>query len=83
MTMQLIGSFLLWCIAFNYGVLILWFAAFTRMHGWMYSLHSRWFRLSPEQFDTIHYQGMAGYKLAILFFNVVPYCALRLATHAG
>ena len=78
-----ISNMLLWCTALNYGVLILWFAAFTCLRGWMYRLHGRWFRLSAEQFDAIHYQGMALYKLAILFFNLVPYIALQLVAHPG
>ena len=44
----------------------------------MYRLHSRWFRLSVEQFDVLHYAGMARDKIGILLFNLVPYIALRI-----
>jgi hypothetical protein len=44
----------------------------------MFRLHSRWFHMSTERFDTIHYVCMAVYKLGILFFNLAPYVALRL-----
>jgi hypothetical protein len=44
----------------------------------MYRLHGRWFRLSPEQFDAIHYGAMAVYKIGILLLNLVPYLALRI-----
>jgi hypothetical protein len=48
------------------------------MHGW----HSQWFHLSREQFDAVHYAGMALYKLGILLFNLVPYIALHIIGRA-
>jgi hypothetical protein len=74
---QLIQDILLWCTAFNFVLLTLWLLLFTSAHAWMYQLHRRWFRLSPQTFDAIHYAGMATYKLLILFFNLVPYLVLR------
>jgi hypothetical protein len=72
-------EWLLWSTAINYGVLLLWFLLFVVAHDWMYRLHSRWFRLSAETFDAIHYGGMAAYKLGILLLNLVPLAALYLA----
>jgi hypothetical protein len=46
-------------------------------------LHGRWFRLSENQFDVIHYSGMAAYKIAVLSLNVAPCIALRLAASQG
>ena len=71
-----VRDFLLWCVLINYGVLLLWFLVFVFAHDWMLRLHSRWFRLSPERFDGIHYAGMAVYKIGILLFNLVPWLAL-------
>ena len=34
--------------------------------------------MSAEQFDAIHYAGMAMYKIGILLVNLVPYVALRI-----
>ncbi len=48
----------------------------------MYQLHSRWFHLSREQFDALHYASMALYKLGILLLNLVPYIALRVVRRA-
>jgi hypothetical protein len=45
----------------------------------MYGVHSRWFHLSTDQFDALHYAGMALYKIGILLFNLVPYIALRMS----
>jgi hypothetical protein len=52
---------------------VFWFG-----HDWMFRLHSRWFHLSKEGFDSVHYASMAAYKLGILLLNLTPYVALRL-----
>jgi hypothetical protein len=80
MTIAILRDFLLWCAILNYAVLIAWFLAFIFAHGSLYRLHTKWFRLSENQFDVIHYSGMAAYKIAALSLNVVPYFALRIAT---
>lgn len=67
---------LLWCILFNYLILLLWSGLFIFAREWMYRLHSRWFRLAPETFDALHYGGLALYKICILLFNLVPWLAL-------
>jgi hypothetical protein len=54
----------------------LWFAIFVLGHDWLHRLHGRWFRLSREQFDSIHYAGIAHYKVGILLFNLVPWIAV-------
>ena len=76
MTIELIRSFLLWCTLINYGILLVWFVVFTLAHDWIQRLHGRWFRLSDDQFDSLHYLGMAIYKIGIFLFNLVPYVAL-------
>lgn len=78
MSIETIRSFLLGCLGINYGILLVWFVAFTLAHDPLHRLHSRWFRLSVEQFDTIHYAGMAIYKIGILLLNLTPYLALRM-----
>jgi len=67
---------LLWSLALNYALLLVWFLAFALARDAMYRLHSRWFQLSPETFDGVHYAGMAAYKLGIFLLNLVPYLAL-------
>lgn len=67
-----------WCAVLNFAVLLWWWGWFVWGHELIYQLHSRWFRLSPERFDSIHYAAMAGYKLAILLLNVFPWVALAI-----
>lgn len=69
-------QFLVWSLALNYGVLLLWFFMFAFARDWMHKVHVRWFRLSDSTFDAVHYGGMAAYKLVIFFFNLVPLLAL-------
>ena len=80
MTINEIKNLLLWCTAINYAVLFIWFGVFVFAHGWMHRMHGRWFKLSVETFDTIHYAGLAVYKIGILLFNLVPLIALYLAS---
>ena len=82
MSIAIVRKVLLWCSVINYGVLIVWWLFFLLAHEWMYGLHSRWFHVSVEQFDTLHYAGMALYKIGILLFNLVPYIALRIVGRA-
>ncbi|MFN8228756.1 MAG: hypothetical protein U0R18_18780 [Mycobacterium sp.] len=67
---------LLWSLVVNYAVLIVWFVAFAVGRDRIQRLHGRWFRLSDNTFDAIHYGGMAFYKLAIVLFNLGPLIAL-------
>jgi hypothetical protein len=78
----MVRKVLLWCTVINYGVLLMWFLFFMLAYDWMYSLHGLWFHLSREQFDALHYGGMALYKIGILLFNLVPYIALRIVRRA-
>jgi hypothetical protein len=76
MSIELTRSFLLWCMVINCGILLVWFLVFTLAHDWMRRFHGRWFRLSDEQFDSLHYLGMSVYKIGILLYNLVPFVVL-------
>jgi len=73
-----IKALLLYSLAFNYAILIIWFGVFSLAHDSMYRLHSRWFNLSAETFDAIHYASMALYKIGIMLLNITPLIALWL-----
>jgi hypothetical protein len=78
MSIEQASDVLLWCTAINYALLIVWFVFFTLAHDWMHRFHGRWFRLPVEQFDAVHYAGMAVYKIGIILFNLVPFIALQI-----
>ncbi len=73
-----VREWLICCAILHLLVLGYWFAMFRWRHDWLYRLHSRWFALSPERFDALHYAGMALYKILLLVFFVVPALALAL-----
>ena len=78
MSIEVTRNFLLWSTVINYGLLLVWFLVFRFAHDWIQRLHGRWFRLSGEQFDAIHYAGMTLFKVGIILFNLVPYVVLRI-----
>jgi hypothetical protein len=77
MTIDTLRGLLLWSGIINYGLLIVWVLAYLLARE---SLHriARWFGLSNEVSDAMNYGGMMLYKLAIFFFFLVPYVALRI-----
>lgn len=81
MNPRLLSEFLLWSTILNYLVLLIWFAAFSLAHEWMFKLHGRWFHLTAAQFDALHYGAMAAYKVGILLLNLVPLIALNIVAH--
>jgi hypothetical protein len=80
MTTNEIKDFLLWCVGINYGVMLVWFGVFVYAHDWMYRLHTRWFKLSVETFDAIHYAGISIYKIGVILLNLVPWLAFYFMT---
>jgi hypothetical protein len=78
MTLEVIRDALAWCTVINWGILFFWAIMLLATRDWVYRIHGSMFALSREQFDAIHYRGMAPYKVAILLFNFVPYLALRI-----
>jgi hypothetical protein len=78
MTVEIIRDVLAWATVINFTLLIFWFLFFSLAHDWIYKCHGKWFTLPVENFDAIHYAGMAFFKLCIFLFNLVPYLALRI-----
>jgi Family of unknown function (DUF6868) len=78
MTIEVTRAFLLWCTVINYGVLLVWFLVFAFAHDGIQRIHGRWFRLSREQFDALHYVGMSIFKIGIILLNLVPLVVLSI-----
>jgi hypothetical protein len=76
MSIDAARDFFLWCTIINYAILLVWFLLFVSARDWMHRFHGRWFRLPGDRFDTLHYGGMAVFKIGILLFNLVPLIAL-------
>lgn len=73
-----VTELLLWSLAINYAILLVWLGALTWFREPVRRLHRRWFRLSDELFDAMHYGAMAAFKLLIIVFNLTPLLAIQL-----
>ena len=71
-------NLLLYSTIINYAILIVWFVALIVARNPLYRLHTKWFKLSPNAFDAVHYGGMTVYKIGILLLNLAPLVALHL-----
>ena len=80
MTVETLREMLGWCTLINIGVLLYWWLMIAFAHDWIYRYHSRWFKIPVETFDSIHYAGMACFKIGIFVLNLVPYWALLIIT---
>ncbi len=78
MSIEIARSFFLWCSVINIAILLVWAALATLGRDGLYRLCSRWFRLSPEQFDMLNLAGITLYKAGVLLFNIVPCISLYL-----
>ncbi|MDA7979184.1 MAG: hypothetical protein MPJ50_10510 [Pirellulales bacterium] len=80
MSVEMLREFLLWCTVCNVGLLVWWFAFMVLAHDMVYEMHTRWFKISRETFDAIHYSGLAALKIIIWVFNIIPYVTLWAIT---
>ena len=78
MTIDTLLQLLGWCSLINIGILFFWFFMFVFAHDLIYNLHTKWFKISLEKFDAIHYGSMAFFKLGVFVLNIVPYLAMRI-----
>jgi hypothetical protein len=78
MTLETLRDFLAWCSVINIGLLLFWVLWLRLAHDFIYRFHGKWFKLSVERFNAIHYAGMLFFKICIFLFNLVPYFALRI-----
>jgi len=76
MDLETLQLWLGWCALINIAVLMIWWLMLVAAHDWVYGFHTRWFQLSRETFDGVHYAGLAAYKIAIYVLFIVPWLAL-------
>ena len=78
MTLEIVRSTLAWCIVIDLILLFWWFGFFVFAKDFVYRKHTKWFPMSKEDFNKIHYSAMAFFKIAIFVFHLVPYLAMRI-----
>ena len=77
-TIKELADILLWSAIVNYVVLTIWWLFLMFARDWMYQLHGRWFQLTHNQFDCLHYALLGGYKLGIFLLFLGPWIAIQV-----
>ena len=78
MDVYFIKEFLLLIFIVNMVLMLIWFIGLSLFGDWVYKIHSKWFKISREEFDSFHYKLMAIYKTTINGFVLVPLIALYI-----
>lgn len=78
MTLDKLHELLGLCALINIGVLFFWFLMLAFLKDFVYKVHTRWFEISKESFNTIHYAGLMFFKLIVFIFNIIPWIALTI-----
>jgi len=78
MNLKTLRTFLLYSTIINYVLLITWFLIERFPHMWIYNLSCGGTQISIESFDNMMFLGIVFYKLAIIFFNLIPCIVLYL-----
>ena len=68
----------MWCAIINGGILILWTLFCGFAPDLVYRTQNGLFPLPRETFNLIIYSFLGLFKIIFLFFNLVPYLALRI-----
>lgn len=79
MTFILIRNIFAWCLVMNIALLFFWFIMFTFAQDWIYRMHSKFYKITTDDFNRIHYNGIMLFKIFIFVFNLVPYLAMHIA----
>lgn len=76
--LETVARVLIRCFWGGVLLLLIWFVSYLAAGDWVYAMHAKWFSFSRQQFDVIHYCGMAATKLIILVAFLIPYLCLRI-----
>lgn len=78
MTLEQLTTFFAWNSAINIGLLLLATLFLTVMRDWVMGIHSSMTGVDKADLPKLYFQYLAGYKLLVLVFCVVPYIVLRV-----
>ncbi len=78
MTIATLTEILGWCTVINIGLLLYMTVMITVFHGFVKGVHQKLFPLPDANIEAAYFSFLANYKLLVLMFNLVPYCALKI-----
>ena len=73
-----VRTFFMWCTIINGVGLIIFFLFIACAGGWIHKVHSKFFPIPRETFNTVMYSFIGAYKIFIFGFNLVPFIALSI-----
>ena len=77
-TIEAAREFFGWCSVINIGLLIFSGIFVVWFGGPISRIHAKMFNLDESNISRTYFQYLAHYEIAIIFFNIVPYFALRI-----
>jgi hypothetical protein len=80
MNTESVRRFFAWCTVINGGFLLIWIVLDLTAKGMLIDISGRFFGVSEDKALWLNLVGISFYKLAIIFFNLVPYIALRITS---
>jgi len=57
---------------------LVWFCSILFGAGWIRTVSSQWFGITPREFEIFNYYGMAFLKLCLFMFFLIPYLAIKM-----
>jgi len=80
MNIEMLTEFFMWCTILNVAFLVLSLSvvAFGFGGDFVYRMHSKWFPMPQETFNTVMYSFIGIYKIFVFVFNIVPWIALTI-----
>ena len=77
MNMQTLQAFLGWNIVIHAALILILFLLFVFGKRWVLQIHKNFFPLSTDQFQAAYFYFLAGYKILLMVFILVPYLVIR------
>lgn len=78
MNIATVTEFLGWCSVINYSVLAISTVMLIVAGDLAKRVHGKLFNLSDDALNTMYFNFLGYYKLAIFIFNLAPYIALKI-----
>lgn len=76
--LSILASFLGWCTLINVVLLVLSTLAVIIAKPAVKKVHKKLFGMAAADLDAFYFTYLGHYKIAIIVFNLVPYCALKI-----
>jgi hypothetical protein len=78
MTMDQIREMLGWCTVINVVLMLVSWVIMLKLRAWAYSIHSKWFPITEQQFNVVVYSFFGLYKVLVIVFNIIPWIAISI-----